>query len=184
MSYYEDYEEYDEMFGRGGFQKSSKTKKMRSEEKPKKDKHIRKNTASEWEELTTMDDGSDNFTTPTAPVKPATPTAGINKPTGSTAPATTSPTGAKTFTPGPNTHTITLGRFQCQIDFDRVYSITKVEENSPEGKTRYGVKFEFKGTKGLSRTVWYHSKADRDALHDEKYAFWTSLPSCPLNKNK
>jgi hypothetical protein len=193
MSHYEDYEdEYEnwrDQYGEAGFQKTPKTKKMKKEEKRKnKDKHARTLSQEElWNFIMPIDDSSDTksksfnkreeYTT----LADASRDAESSRQSRQSAPINQDqvPSGERKFVPGPNTQTIR----NYQIDFDRVYAITKLE-GEYKGKKNFGVKFEFKGTKGLFRIIWFYSETDRDALYEEKYAFWTSLETCPLNRNK
>lgn len=187
MTYYnyETYSDYEEEYGdlgRGGFQKTSKAKKMKKEDKPKKNKHVR-NLSSEdiWtmmevnsEENSGSKKGDREVYTTLADVSKSKPAERKDKFS-----QTSQNQGEKKFVPGPNTQTIR----NYQIDFDRVFDITKTE-GEYNGRKNFGVKFEFKGTKGLFRIIWFHSQTDRDSLYNEKYTFWTSLATCPLNKRK
>ena len=186
MTYYncEDYSEYEEEYGdlgRGGFQKTSKTKKMKKEDKPKKDKHTRNISSEEFWTMMENRSSEADFSVKRTKKETHTPSTNTpkNRPTERKENTSQSPQGEKKFVPGPNTHTIR----NYQIDFDRVFNITKVE-GEYNGKKSFGVKFEFKGTKGLFRVVWFHSEKDRDILYNEKYAFWASLETCPLNRKK
>lgn len=180
---YEDYSDYEEEYGnlgRGGFQKTSKAKKMKKEDKPKKNKHVR-NTSSEdiWN---MMESGSEeNLGAKKNERETYTTLADVSKskPVDRKNITSQTPQSEKKFVPGPNTQTVR----NYQIDFDRVFDITKTE-GEYNGRKNFGVRFEFKGTKGLFRVVWFHSQTDRDVLYDEKYAFWTSLETCPLNRKK
>ena len=72
---------------------------------------------------------------------------------------------------GENTHEIK----GVKIDFDGVADITKVE-NKQNNITTYGIKFLFKGKKGLYRVIWYNTNLRaRDASFNIEYAFWLSI---------
>ena len=83
-----------------------------------------------------------------------------------------------TFTPqkvehqfGENTHEIK----GVKIDFDGVADIQKID-NVKDGRKTYGIKFFFKGKKGLFRIIWFNSNiVVRDATFDSEYAFWKRL---------
>ena len=80
-----------------------------------------------------------------------------------------------TFTPqkvehqfGDNTHEIK----GVKIDFDGVADIQKID-NVKDGRKTYGIKFLFKGKKGLFRIIWFNSNiVVRDATFETEYAFW------------
>lgn len=62
-----------------------------------------------------------------------------------------------------------------KIDFDGVSDIQKTE-NIKDGKTTFGIKFLFKGKKGLYRIVWYGTNfRARDASFNNEYAYWLSI---------
>ena len=72
---------------------------------------------------------------------------------------------------GVNTHEIK----GVKIDFDGVLGIEKVE-NVKDGITTYGIKFLFKGKKGLFRIIWFNTNLrGRDAAYNTEYAFWLTL---------
>lgn len=72
---------------------------------------------------------------------------------------------------GPNTHEIK----GVKIDFDGVAGIEKVE-NTKDGQMTYGIKFLFKGRKGLYRTIWFNvNMRARDSVYNTEYGFWLSL---------
>lgn len=72
---------------------------------------------------------------------------------------------------GENTHEIK----GVKIDFDGVSDIQKTE-NIKDGKTTFGIKFLFKGKKGLYRIVWYGTNfRARDASFNNEYAYWLSI---------
>ena len=185
MTYYdyEDYSDYEEEYGnlgRGGFQKTSKAKKMKKEDKPKKNKHTRSVSPEDiWDMMES--NSEENSGSKKNERETYTTLADVSKNNYAERKNNNSqtPQGEKKFVPGPNTQTIR----NYQIDFDRVFDITKTE-GEYNGRKNFGVRFEFKGTKGLFRVIWFHSQNDRDALYDEKYAFWTSLGTCPLNRKK
>ena len=88
------------------------------------------------------------------------------------------PAPVPTFTPqkiehqfGENTHEIK----GVKIDFDGVADIQKID-NVKDGRKTYGIKFFFKGKKGLFRIIWFNSNiVIRDATFDSEYAFWKKL---------
>ena len=72
---------------------------------------------------------------------------------------------------GDNTHEIK----GVKIDFDGVDDIQKVN-NVKNNVTTFGIKFFFKGKKGLYRIIWYNTnERGRDATYNKEYAFWLSL---------
>ena len=75
------------------------------------------------------------------------------------------------FNFGPNTQDVN----GTPIDFDRILNMSTVE--SPHnGATTYGIRFDFKGSRGLSRTVWFNrNKELRDQTFHDKYSFWDTL---------
>lgn len=185
MTYYdyEDYSDYEEEYdnlGRGGFQKTSKAKKMKKEEKPKKNKHVRNISLEDiWDEMESRSEENSGSKKSERETYTTLADVSKNKPVDRKNSTFQTPQGEKKFVPGPNTQTVR----NYQIDFDRVFDITKTE-GEYNGRKNFGVKFEFKGTKGLFRVIWFHSQTDRDVLYDEKYAFWASLETCPLNRKK
>jgi hypothetical protein len=59
-----------------------------------------------------------------------------------------------------------------KIDFTRLTDIQSVD-SLLNGKQTYGIKFLFKGKKGLFRTVWFHTRlADRDKMLTDVLSFW------------
>ena len=61
------------------------------------------------------------------------------------------------------------------IDFDRLEDIQKVEQEH-NGAITYGIKFLFKGKKGLFRIVWYNrNQRLRDKVFNEKVAYWQEV---------
>lgn len=86
-------------------------------------------------------------------------------------PADTQAPGAVKHEFGPNTREIKGNK----IDMDGVLDIVKVE-NLRDGVMTYGIKFCFKGKKGLSRTVWFNiNERARNITFDTEYAFWQSV---------
>lgn len=74
---------------------------------------------------------------------------------------------------GENTHEIK----GVKIDFDGVTDIQKID-NVKDGRKTYGIKFMFKGKKGLFRVIWFNSNAlIRDTTFEVEYAFWKNLQS-------
>ena len=72
---------------------------------------------------------------------------------------------------GPNTREIK----HVKIDYDGVADIQKVD-NSKDGVVTYGIKFVFKGKKGLFRIIWFNSNSRmRDSVYNTEYAFWKNL---------
>ena len=72
---------------------------------------------------------------------------------------------------GANTHDIK----GVKIDFDGVSDIQKVE-NTKNNVTTYGIKFFFKGKKGLYRIIWYNTNMRaRDAAYNTEYGFWLTI---------
>lgn len=62
-----------------------------------------------------------------------------------------------------------------KIDFDGVADIQKIE-NIQNNVTTYGIKFIFKGKKGLYRIVWFNTNMrGRDAAYNSEYGFWLTL---------
>jgi len=70
-----------------------------------------------------------------------------------------------------NTHEIK----GVKIDFDGVDNIQKVD-NIKDGRKTYGIKFFFKGKKGLFRIIWFNSDmVSRNTSFDTEYAFWLQV---------
>ena len=177
---YEDYED-DEYYG--GFQKI-KSKGTKKKFKGHQTRHKQSENAF-WEQL----ESEYNVPTPVAPTtrppkpvptpvpknttpysKPLTKPV-IETPATSTPQKQSGPTTKKEFVFGPNTHDFK----GVKIDMDGVALIEKVE-NIKNGQTTYGIRFVFKGSKGLSKTIWYNvNMRARDAVYNTEYAFWSSL---------
>lgn len=88
------------------------------------------------------------------------------------APAQERPQG---FQFGENTHEIK----GIKIDFDGVQGIERIE-NVKDGVKTFGIKFLFKGNKGLFRTIWFNrNQYERDRVYAAEYSFWIKL-----NNNK
>ena len=102
---------------------------------------------------------------------PSTPKYTPTTPTTSTGPQTPGTPGGVKHEFGPNTREIKGNK----IDMDGVLDIVKVE-NLRDGVMTYGIKFCFKGKKGLSRTVWFNiNERARNITFDTEYAFWQSV---------
>lgn len=72
---------------------------------------------------------------------------------------------------GDNTHEIK----GIKIDFDGVADIQKID-NVKDGRKTYGIKFLFKGKKGLFRIIWFNSDLlGRDTAYNAEYAFWLKV---------
>jgi len=77
----------------------------------------------------------------------------------------------KTFTPGEHSQEI-KGNI---IDFDRLEDIQKIEQEH-NGFITYGIKFLFKGKKGLFRVIWYNrNQRLRDEVFNEKVNYWQEV---------
>lgn len=75
------------------------------------------------------------------------------------------------FNFGPNTQDVN----GTPIDFDRLANMSTVE-SFHNGATTYGIRFDFKGSKGLYRTVWFNRNQElRDQVFRDKYSFWDTL---------
>lgn len=74
---------------------------------------------------------------------------------------------------GPNTHEIR----GFKIDMDGVLAISKVQSKY-NGLDSFGITFLFKGSKGLSRTIWFGRNVyERDRIYQQENSFWESLQS-------
>lgn len=72
---------------------------------------------------------------------------------------------------GTNTHEIK----GVKIDMDGVQSIERIE-NIKDGVKTFGIKFLFKGNKGLFRTIWFNrNQYERDKIYASEYAFWIRI---------
>ena len=72
---------------------------------------------------------------------------------------------------GKNTHEIK----GVKIDFDGVADIQKID-NVKDGRRTYGIKFLFKGKKGLFRIIWFNSDiTNRDVVYNTEYSFWLNI---------
>lgn len=70
-----------------------------------------------------------------------------------------------------NTHEIK----GVKIDFDGVADIQKVD-NVKDGRKTYGIKFLFKGKKGLFRIIWFNSDlGKREIVYNTEYSFWLNI---------
>lgn len=68
------------------------------------------------------------------------------------------------------------------IDFSGVVAMAK-EESDAKGYKTYGIRFTFKGSKGLYRIVWFNKNLYlRDKVYDEKKAYWESLQNSSETK--
>lgn len=140
--------------------------------KPKKHKkgHQSRSGNSEkrrWSELEAMDEvyTGDRFDYDITKPNIITSTTTTQKPKPTETPARTE----HQF--GENTHEIK----GVKIDFDGVADIQKVE-NAKDGVTTYGIKFLFKGKKGLYRIIWYNTNfRARDTVYNTEYAFWLTI---------
>lgn len=75
------------------------------------------------------------------------------------------------FNFGPHTQSVN----GTPIDFDRLTKISKVD-SFYNGTTTYGIRFDFKGSKGLYRTVWFNRNQQlRDDTFASNYSFWDTL---------
>lgn len=69
------------------------------------------------------------------------------------------------------------------IDFSGVVSMTK-EDSDAKGYKTYGIRFTFKGSKGLFRIVWFNKNQYlRDKIFEEKKAYWDSLQNSSGGNN-
>lgn len=70
-----------------------------------------------------------------------------------------------------NTHEIK----GVKIDFDGVADIQKVD-NIKDGRKTYGIKFLFKGKKGLFRVIWFNTDlVKRETIYNTEYSFWLNI---------
>lgn len=152
--YYDDYYE------------GSSFEKFRGKSKKNKHKgHQSKHGSREQRWAPLIEDYDNDYTEPTAPVpKPSyVKSAPITPPT--------NPPAKNTFQFGENTHEIK----GVKIDFDGVQSIERIE-NIKDGIKTFGIKFNFKGNKGLYRTIWFNkNQFERDKVYAIEYNFWLKL---------
>ena len=70
-----------------------------------------------------------------------------------------------------NTHEIK----GVKIDFDGVADIQKID-NVKDGRKTYGIKFFFKGKKGLFRIIWFNTDlTKRETVYNTEYSFWLNI---------
>ena len=82
------------------------------------------------------------------------------------------PSEPKKFVANPETTKNIKG---VDIDFSGVVAMAK-EDSDAKGYKTYGIRFTFKGSKGLYRIVWFNKNLYlRDKIFDEKKAYWESL---------
>lgn len=82
------------------------------------------------------------------------------------------PSEPKKFVANPETTKNIKG---VDIDFGGVVAMAK-EDSDAKGYKTYGIRFTFKGSKGLYRIVWFNKNLYlRDKIYDEKKAYWESL---------
>lgn len=159
MKYYDD--DYDsrsfEKFTHRKTKKKGKGHQSRSQNSNKR----------RWEEIESEELMDTEFTVTIPPVTPLTPTSIVS----SRDPVVNGQSLSSGHQFGDNTHEIK----GIKIDFDGVADIQKAE-NIKDGKTTFGIKFLFKGKKGLYRIIWYGTNfRARDAAYNNEYAFWLSL---------
>lgn len=163
---YYDYDDYGR-YGEGGFEKS----RSRGDKRKYKGKghQSRRGDSDRWEEIL-ADDGSDlrEAEVPTLPVSREQPRKGdrpFRKADGA-------PSEPRKFVPNPETTKSIKG---VDIDFSGVVAMDK-ENSTSKGYETYGIKFTFKGSKGLYRIVWFNkNRFLRDKIYDEKREYWESL---------
>lgn len=155
---YDDYDDYDDI---GGFEKF----KSHSDGRGKSKKHRRRQgEADAWAEIISKQDAELEDEIEDQPIRfpRATPVVQNSKPT--------FPDQSQ-FTFGPNTHEIK----GVKIDLDGVSNIEKIDKEHNGMKT-FGIKFFFKGNKGLYRIVWFSRYLkDRETTYEREYAFWKTL---------
>ena len=189
MTRYIDYEDYDDDSFYGEDNKTFQ--KMKSKPPKKKFKgHQSRHGKSEsdlWENIETVDTAFEDSNSSKKTYSPnsndykktnsnnyqkgnfsSTPK---NTPAASTTPIGTQAPGTVKHEFGPNTREIKGNK----IDMDGVLDIVKVE-NLRDGVMTYGIKFCFKGKKGLSRTIWFNiNERARNITFNTEYAFWQSV---------
>ena len=159
-------EDYYDDYGSNGRKGSKKPYKPKKKYKGHQNKFDKPSSRSFWE-----DDESLNNIVPT-PYVAHNPTQ-TSKPIIQPRPQTEAPIEQqqKTFVPGEHSQEI-KGNI---IDFDRLNDIQKIEQEH-NGAITYGIKFLFKGKKGLFRIVWYNrNQRLRDEVFNEKVAYWQEV---------
>ncbi len=175
MSNYNYYEEYYDSYGEeGGF-----VKNRRHKEKKKfkgKGHQSRKSESERWAEIIEASDGGDEYV-PYKEEKKEFANNAYSKYQKKEGQETRGNYGQKTsepkkFVANPETTKNIKG---VDIDFGGVVAMTK-EDSEAKGYKTYGIRFTFKGTKGLYRIVWFNKNVFlRDKIFDEKKAYWDSL---------
>lgn len=161
--------------------------------KPKRKGHqSRHNNDSAWDDLILSHNTYDDDTPSNRPIRPEnTPRPNLphyQKPQNTSTSPVNGPYAAKTPSPqqiphptqntfqfGPNTHEIK----GVKIDLDGVSFIESID-NEKDGHMTYGIKFHFKGNKGLYRIIWFNRNIyDRDRTYASEFTAWTKLQSSP-----
>lgn len=180
---YEDY--YDDYYGEeGGFIKNKGHKKKKFKGKGHQS---RKSESERWSEILEADDDFEESYRPCVVKDRPLPTndghpyrRGFG---GDSAPAQTwkprgehKPSEPRKFVANPETTKNVKG---VDIDFGGVVAMAK-EDSDAKGYKTYGIRFTFKGSKGLYRIVWFNKNQFlRDKIFDEKKAYWDSLQNNP-----
>lgn len=175
MNNYNYYEEYYDSYGEeGGFVKN------RSHKEKKKFKgkghQSRKSESERWAEIIEANETTDMYTPEYGNDKSFEHNAYLKyqkkdgqEPKKNYAQKPSEP---KKFVANPETTKNIKG---VDIDFSGVVAMAK-EDSDAKGYKTFGIRFTFKGSKGLYRVVWFNKNAYlRDKIFDEKKAYWDSL---------
>lgn len=161
MSRYDYYEDYYE--DEGGFVKN---RNHRQKKKFKGKGHqSRKSESERWREIIEASDRYSSY----ADEEVDTPAKSYNQNAKSHDQKSGEP---RKFVANPDTTQNIKG---VDIDFSGVVAMAK-EDSDAKGYKTYGIRFTFKGSKGLYRIVWFNKNLYlRDKVYDEKKTYWESL---------
>ena len=161
MSRYDYYEDYYE--DEGGFVKN---RNRRQKKKFKGKGHqSRKSESERWREIIPASDWFSSY----ADEETDTSAKSYNQNTKSYDQKSGEP---RKFVANPDTTQNIKG---VDIDFSGVVAMAK-EDSDAKGYKTYGIRFTFKGSKGLYRIVWFNKNLYlRDKVYDEKKTYWESL---------
>lgn len=179
------YDYYDDYYGdEGGFVKNRNHKQKKKFKG--KGHQSRKSESERWNEIIEANDDyycrsdDSSFGAPSFPER--SDTEKYRKPYDrDRKPYDQKPSEPRKFVANPETTKNIKG---VDIDFGGVVSITK-EDSEAKGYKTYGIRFTFKGSRGLYRVVWFNKNLYlRDKTYNEEKAYWDSLQSTSGGNNQ